>query len=319
MNELISVIVPIYNVAPYLEECCEAIANQTYKNIEIILIDDGSTDASGKICDEFAKKDSRARVIHKKNGGLSSSRNVGIDKARGELLSFIDSDDFPRTTMLEKLYECLLRNNADVACCDFSSRKEIIPREDKEEIFLQGEAISRLLDDYGYKCYAWNKLYRKSLFNNIKYPEGEFFEDIKTTFNIFSNAKKICYLQNDLYYYRIRQESITNRAYSDKNIDQIKAIDYVKTHALNILNDVQFARLSAGYIAYYMNFIKKAFVANKEIAENVDFLQTLLKKEIGNVLNCEGLITKIKIEMILFTISPNVFKKMLKLKNKRML
>ena len=316
MNELISVIVPVYNVEEYLQECFEAISNQTYKNIEIILVDDGSTDGSGKLCDSIAENNERVKVIHKSNGGLSSARNTGISTALGELISFIDSDDFPRKNMIENLHKCMKENNADVVCCDFSSSETVEKCGNEVNVFTSEEAISRLLDDYGYKCYAWNKLYKKELFEKIRYPEGEFFEDIKTTFKIFKNAKIICYLHSDLYFYRTRQDSITNRVYSVKNIDLINAIDYVKENAVKTLDKEQCSRLMAGYATYYMSFIKKAFFSDKEQKENVVALRRFIIKNMHEIMNSKGLITKVKIEMFLYAISPAFFKKLLKMKNK---
>lgn len=316
MNELISVIVPVYNVFEYLEECFKAICEQTYKNIEIILVDDGSTDESGKLCDFLAEGDCRVRVLHKNNGGLSSARNAGITIATGQYLLFIDSDDYPRLTMIECLYDCLNKTNSDIACCDFSSSVIAKDRDGNIEVIGHGDAISRLFDDAGYKCYAWNKLYKKELFNNITYPEGEWFEDIKTTYNLFTKTDKICYLHKDLYYYRIRQGSITSSAYSDKNVELINAIDYVKLNAALTLERKQYLRLLTGYISYYFMFIKGAYIAGKQDCYHVCKLRKLIKQEVYTVLKSEALFLKNKIQLILFAYFPVFYIKLLKMKNK---
>ena len=212
MNELISIIVPVYNVEKYLEKCVISIISQTYKNIEIILVDDGATDNSGKICDELKEKDKRIQVIHKKNGGLSDARNAGLKIARGEYIGFVDSDDYIEKDMFETLYKLNKENNADISIVSFYELyggKIIGVRDSKKlEILDKIEAMKELLIDTKIQSYAWNKLFKKELFKDIIFPTNKNFEDIATTLLLFEKANKIVLLESPKYYYVRRDDSI---------------------------------------------------------------------------------------------------------------
>ena len=158
----VSVIITIYNGEVYLRQCLDSVCSQTLKEIEIICVDDGSTDTSGRLCEKFATEDKRVRVIHKKNGGLSSARNTGLQIASGDIISFIDSDDYPRIDMFEKLFLCMSKYQVDIVCCDYSSTEQQQMLSGETKLLKSNEAISMLLDDCGYRCYAWNKLYKRS-------------------------------------------------------------------------------------------------------------------------------------------------------------
>lgn len=210
---MISIIVPIYNVERYIERCVNSILSQSFSNIEIILVDDGSPDNSGKICDSYASKDSRIVVIHKKNGGLSSARNAGIDIAKGEYLMFVDSDDYVEPDFCEKAYHLVTNNN--VLCASFGYYEHWNDRTDKfhtskAKLIPAKDAIKSLIikDDVIYN-FAWNKIYHNSLFNCIRYPDGRYYEDQGTTYKLFDAAKKIYVDPSMLYHYNRRQESIT--------------------------------------------------------------------------------------------------------------
>ena len=209
----ISIVVPIYNVEKYLKECIESILIQTYKNLEIILVDDGATDSSGSICDEYKQKDNRIKVIHKKNGGLSDARNAGIEVATGEYISFIDSDDYIANDMYELLYKDIKNEKADISCCScFLVYKNRIDygKADYYEVMNSQRAIE-LLCTMGYMgVSAYAKLYKTELFQNIRYPKGKISEDIYTTYKLFDKANKIIYNSIPKYYYRQRKGSITN-------------------------------------------------------------------------------------------------------------
>ena len=214
MSDLISVVVPIYNVEKYLTKCIDSIINQTYKNLEIILVDDGSPDNCGKICDEYKKKDNRIKVIHKKNGGLSDARNEGIKIATGKYIGFIDSDDFVNLKMIEILYDLLKNNNADISVVSYKYYfgEEENNNESVEikspKILSNIDAITYLFDNNKLGNYAWNKLYKLSLFDDVKYPVGKKMEDLGTTYKLFSKSNKIVYSDTELYYYLQRGDSI---------------------------------------------------------------------------------------------------------------
>lgn len=223
MSKLISVIVPVYNVEKYLERCLDSVLKQTYSNLEIILVDDGSKDNSGKICDEYAKKDNRIKVIHKENGGISDVRNVGLANATGDYIGFIDSDDYAAEDMFETLYNLIEDNSADISIVSFYEMyngKLIGVRDDKSLLKMNKEqALQELLIDTNIQSYMWNKLFKKELFKDLKFPVGKNFEDIATVLLIFERANKVVLLQDPKYYYLRRDDSIvghrTNKTYID--------------------------------------------------------------------------------------------------------
>jgi len=237
-NPLISIIVPIYNVEPYIRKCVDSILNQTYKELEIILVEDGSPDKCGDICDEYSLKDNRVKTIHKKNGGLSSARNAGIDIAKGEYIGFVDSDDWIENDMYETLYKTLTERNADISVCGryIVQDGRITTISDTEEVqtFTRCEALSQLvLDEYnGIKNFAWDKLYKKELFETIRYPEGRCFEDIFTTYKLFAISEKIAEIKSPKYYYLMRGDSICGTNTPSKRYDyyqaNIECLEYIK-------------------------------------------------------------------------------------------
>ena len=232
-NDLISIIVPVYNVEKYLKRCIESITNQTYKNIEIILVDDGSTDNSSKICDEYKNKDKRIKVIHKTNGGISSARNRGLDIAKGDYIGFVDSDDYISPNMYEILYKELINNKVDISSCDSIIFKDNDIQFKKIEsykkyIMNKLEAIETLIrNNNNVNPSAWNKLYKKKLFKNVRYPEGYVYEDILTTYLVIEKSNKLIHIKYPLYAYNNRSESIIhNKKNKIKTIyDQLEMIE----------------------------------------------------------------------------------------------
>ena len=204
-KELISVIVPVYKVEQYLEKCIISIINQSYKNLEIILVDDGSPDDCPMICDRWAKKDSRIRVIHKKNGGLSDARNVGISLAKGMYVCFVDSDDYISEKFVETLYDLIISCHTDISAVRFkevTSNNEQIEKitENEEIIIFDGEdALRQLFSNVTFANYAWNKMYKRELFDDVKFPVNRKMEDLGTTYNLLIKAKKIAFSTKSLY------------------------------------------------------------------------------------------------------------------------
>lgn len=222
----ISVVVPVYNVEPYLRRCLDSVITQTYRNLEIILVDDGSTDCSGKICDEYVKKDSRIIIIHKENGGLSDARNVGIKTASADYIAFIDSDDYIEKRCLQRLAWILFKNNADIAICEYYSGNHNEFPKDREpkkkiECFDSKVMLKNWHGKYKHlETIACNKLYKKTLFteNSIYYPVGYFNEDVMTTHLLVEKASKIVITNERLYYYYQRKDS-TMHTLSEKKIE----------------------------------------------------------------------------------------------------
>ena len=225
MNELISVIIPIYKVEEYLDECVDSVVAQTYKKLEIILVDDGSPDNCPQMCDDWAQRDVRIRVIHKVNGGLSDARNAGIEIATGEFIAFVDSDDFIKPDMLEKLLSAIQHENADIAACGIlSCEGEKQTAWGCRNVIGESERILALLyDDTAYPVSAWNKLYRRKCWQNLRFPVGKTCEDAFTTYQLVHNANRIVMIPEALYCYRIRPGSIMTSAFSEKKMDEEEA------------------------------------------------------------------------------------------------
>lgn len=232
-EELISVVVPVYNVENYLPTCINSILNQTYRNIEIILVDDGSTDSSGHICDFFASIDSRVSAIHKKNEGLSEARNVGIENSAGLFVSLIDSDDVVCSNFIQTLYEVHLTSKSDLVCCElicFYNEDEnklqkywnkINEKECTYSIYSSKEIIEKSFYQHISITGAPQKLYKKTLFDDIKFPYGRYFEDMATTFLFFEKAGSISVIDKKLYAYRMRIDSIMNHVFNVNKLDCI--------------------------------------------------------------------------------------------------
>ena len=213
---LVSVIIPVYNIREYVGACLESVTGQSYKNLEIIVVDDGSTDGSGEVCDEFARRDKRVRVIHQKNAGLSEARNAGIALARGEWVALIDGDDTVRTEFVTSMIKAMCRaEGVDAAVCGYN---EVVP----SSAVMTGEAaaVKLLTEQENMEIVAWNKLYRKSLFSEICYPAGEKNEDSLTTYKLLAKARKVVYLDESLYCYNMRNGSIMDDARISERLTQ---------------------------------------------------------------------------------------------------
>lgn len=223
MKSLLSVIVPIYKVEDYLPKCVESIRNQTHSNLEIILVDDGSPDGCGAICDEFAKKDSRIRVIHKENGGLSDARNTGIDVATGDYLAFVDSDDWLEPDAFEAMLALAEKYDAKMVCAGRynedgatgAQSKGLCP--EKEEFVPGKELVRRIFRWDHLDSAAWDKLYARELFQEIRYPVGRVVEDVPTTYHLVLLAGGAAMLPKPVYHYVCREQSITNAPVSPKS------------------------------------------------------------------------------------------------------
>lgn len=227
MEALISVIVPVYKVEAYLGRCVESILAQTYKNIEILLVDDGSPDNCPQMCEAYGEKDPRIRVIHQENKGLSGARNTGIDHAKGEYLAFIDSDDKWSPHFLESLYRAMKLYDAQISQCRWEYMhgdeiKEAYDASAKIVCCSGREMLGNLFIQTGaYYVVAWNKLYKKELFDGIRYPEGRIHEDEATTYRLFDRAEKCVHVDNALYGYFVGSggTSITRNGFQLKKLD----------------------------------------------------------------------------------------------------
>lgn len=229
-NQTVSVIVPVYNVEKYLCECVDSILNQTYRNLEVILVDDGSTDGSGAVCDAY-QKDERVHVIHKQNGGLGAARNSGIDQASGEYLLFVDSDDALFEHCIEDLVNGMLTHEADAAVCGFTyydgkDLKQTVNPVKETEVITGKEMSYRYFDGYEQSMFytvAWNKLYKKELFSHQRYVEGRLHEDEDLTLRLLFDVKRIVLLPSAGYQYRIARDNSIMKKFTDKRFELFDA------------------------------------------------------------------------------------------------
>ena len=211
---LISVIVPVYNVAQYLDTCLESIVGQTYRNLEILVVDDGSTDDSGTMCDRWAGLDERIRVIHQPNGGLSAARNTALDVMRGDVVTMVDSDDLLHPHFIEVLLHLLQRHEADIAVGGYNpfyGDKPDLPEEMNEhdaQLYDRDEALTAILYQDKLTHSAWGRLYKASVFNEVRYPVGKLYEDLAVIYPLLKNASTIVRIDTPLYGYRQREASI---------------------------------------------------------------------------------------------------------------
>lgn len=213
MGDLVSVIIPVYKVEQYLERCVRSVTSQTYDNLEILLIDDGSPDRCGEMCDSFAAEDRRIRVIHQKNGGLSAARNTGIDASSGQWLFFIDSDDFIHRDCIGKLLAAAETSGADIASCGFEKTEDDTIRGDVRfpatEVISRDEAMRRLFLEED-TSFAWGKIYRRELFQGIRFPEGRTFEDLATTHLLVNRCREVACVSAPYYGYFRNPASISH-------------------------------------------------------------------------------------------------------------
>lgn len=322
MHDKISVIVPAFNVEKYLNRCVESILNQTYSNIEVILIDDGSTDSSGKICDELGIKDSRIKVIHKKNGGLSDARNCGLDEATGKYVCFIDSDDSIKNNYIEKLYEAIVKNDVQIAVCGYN-------RIDENDNFLENTILSDevlsghqiLLDFYDKKYYPasvvqWNKLYEIKLFKNIRFPVGKINEDEYTTFKLFYGTPKVALISDSLYNYRFVSTSITKKKFNIKRLDIIGAIE----ERINFFEKNNENEIVEKSLVIYGNILLDSYVNTKKYIENSKTIQKELrikfKKNYRRIVKTKECSFSNKIKFTIYYAFPFLYEKVFNLKRR---
>ena len=252
---LISVIVPVYNVEAYLPRCVESILAQTYGNLEIILVDDGTKDASDKICDEYAAKDPRIKVIHKENGGLSSARNAGIDIARGEHLAFVDSDDWIEPETYETMLNLALKYDAKMVCGgrydvdSVTGAKTVGLCPKKEEVISGVEMLGRVFLWDQCDSAAWDKLYHRSVFADIRYPHGLICEDVAIFYRLIALTDKVVLCDRPFYNYYHRENSITTAKVSDKTFHFQQHTDmiypYVQKNHPEIEKQARYFRVKA--------------------------------------------------------------------------
>lgn len=280
MKPLISVIVPVYNVEKYIDRCLESLLNQSYENLEIILVNDGSTDNSASKCAEWEEKDSRIVVVHTVNKGASAARNKGLDICNGELIGFVDSDDYIEESMYEKLYDSLVKTNSDISCCGikrFNDLEEVdLWVSDKDEEFNRNTIFDTVYTSYiGWAI--WNRLYKREIWKDIRFVEGRTREDLEIIFRILYKTNKMSYINEALYNYYISESGVTNAKFSEKNLDMLWACEKsLKLHK-KYNNNSQENRTKQLYMDYLLEFYKKD--TTKEIDDQLKMYSSIIKKE----------------------------------------
>ena len=309
-SDLISIIVPIYNVEKYLDRCIRSLTAQTYENIEIILIDDGSTDDSLSIALQQANLDSRVKVFHKENGGLSSARNYGIEKACGNYLTFVDSDDFINEHYVEALASCASQDTISVISHKtFFDESGFDGERVTEYHFVEidkHEVLLRFLRDNNFVS-AWGKLYPAKAFKSIRFPENRIYEDFSTTYKLYYLCSKFCVSDAKLYYYQTRRNSITNAPFSTKNLDMITACD--EFEAFMAENDLEYLR--SGFedrkVRDYLTLYYK--ISLSDDADSYIQTKTHVKSYLDAIKfsSAKSFSLKTKMLLILFKLSPKLF------------
>lgn len=288
-NLLISIVVPIYNVKEYLDDCIKSIVNQIYKNLEIILVDDGSTDGGGELCEEWAKKDKRIRVIHKEHTGPSGARNAGIKLAKGQLFGFVDSDDIIHPEMYRSLYELMEKTGAKITCCGFRrdctfdgfiENKEFNHTEYAE--YTVNDALLALMKETDIHAVVWNKLYTREMIEGIEFREFCYHEDEFWLPPVIARAKRVVTTKNVYYGYRQRANSIMNQKYSVRHLDLLFAreerVAFFEKYFPDLASE---ARCRLRFECIRAMQLTRKFVSREE---QEDFKKIIRKKVKDNVL-----------------------------------
>ena len=321
IEEKISVIVPVYNVEAYLEKCVESILRQTYTNLEILLINDGSTDNSGDLCDQLALRDQRIRVIYKENGGLSDARNTGIEEASSDLIGFVDSDDYIDEDMYETLYRQMLESKAELSMCGHYDVYHQIP--EKQVVAIQTwaltpeEAIRMVMEAKILSVTAVNKLYKKELFDQLRFEMGKIAEDAFIMIRLIHQCSKVVATNEKKYYYVHRENSITTQKFSLKFLNVIEAYEQnanIIRENYPKLTDVATMRLNWAYF-----YILDRLLVDSEFEDKAleDRLLAFLKKNTVSILTDCRFTRARKLSFLALCLSRKLYTKILLTQNKR--
>ena len=305
----VSIIVPVYQVEKYIRQCVDSILAQTFTDFELILVDDGSKDKSGEICDEYAGMDERVKVIHKENGGLSDARNRGMDHAAGKYFMFVDSDDYIAPTMVERLYTRIICENADIAACNFlftfdNAREKNFSTEIKEEV-LNGSDIfyyRKNERNYGIWTVAWNKLYKRETFGNVRFRFGKYHEDEFWANDIYQMDIKVVTIPECLYYYRQRDNSIMGKKSIARDFDIIEAF---QERIYVYLEQKNYAEQAYKVLVFSLEYLEesKRLITNRK--EQIRFIQAEKRtKDIVKRMNKRNLSMMQKVSLVGIGINP---------------
>lgn len=314
MNETISVIVPIYNVEEYLPECIQSIQNQTYTNLEILLIDDGSTDLSGEICERYAQSDARIIVIHKLNGGTSEARNFGLDAATGDYIGFVDSDDYIDPCMYETMLLACKNSEKMISCCGRYKvkRDHLVPVFvlEASEVWDSETAIANLLTWQNLDSSMCDKLFSASCFSSLRFPLGKVVEDVYLVSDLLHVHNGIVHVGKPFYYYRLREGSKTNEIFSPKRFDLVDASLYVSNYIIDRYPSLKLQALSYYYRSvisigemFSTNLLKKQYPSEYERWQKLHdgiFLKVLLNRYIPNGYKVKSWLLKLSLYIAIY-------------------
>ena len=309
----ITVVVPVYKVEQYLVRCVDSILAQSYKNLEIILVDDGSPDKCGEMCDQYAELDNRVKVIHQKNQGLSAARNAGIDAATGDYISFIDSDDYVERRMIEVLYENLSTYQAQISCCEhvdvYEGKTVPKPRLQNEACKLTSEqALAKYLLSSTVDLIVWNKLYDIKLFVDLRFPVGKIYEDHFVTYRLLDRAKGIVHTKAQLYYYWKRNSSISGASFSSKTLQMREGLDEECSFIREKYPTIK-RQIDLGYLFWITVIYDKMISANAADAELQREIRASVRRLFFDILRCADFDFERKIQFYLLMVSPKIYKK----------
>ncbi len=311
----LSIIVPVYNTGKYLRKCIDSILAQTLTDFELILVNDGSTDDSPSICDEYAKKDPRIKVIHKENGGQADARNVGLDIAKGEYIGFVDSDDYIEPNMYEDLYTSAIDNHAEITVSKiyFGEKKEFNEKKTPAIHIADSRSLLRNYSEYKYKLNysVCNKIYLRSIFDNIRFPTKKLYEDAYIQLDIVQQSKQIVFIDHDYYHYISRSESTVTSKYTLKKACFV--LDYKNNHLKFFIDNRITSQIDFMYEeyvdAFIPNYIFVHFKEKKSISEFKQYKDQAVSR-IPTVLKNKRICKLKKAAYILLFISPKVARKL---------
>jgi len=307
---LISVIVPVFKVEKYIRKCLDSIVTQTYPDIEIILIDDGSPDTCGEICEEYAKSDHRIKVYHKENGGLSDARNHGIERASGEYFTFVDSDDYLDNDYVEYLKSLIDSSNCKMSICQhrtlYDSGKVRDHSHNGIEVMRTRDCLERMLYHDVIDTSAWAKLYHRSLFDTVKYPKGKIFEDIGTTYRMMVQCEKIAVGYEAKYNYVFHNNSIVNGSFNEKKFDMLDMTDSMAEDVVKIFPDLSAAVLRRRVYARFSTLNQMLNTNNYETERKK--IIGFIKGNFKEILTNEKAPKRDKVALILLGISYKLYR-----------
>jgi len=308
---VVSIIVPIYNVENYLERCINSILNQTYSNLEIILIDDGSKDNGSKICDSFAKKDNRIIAVHKENGGLSDARNYGLKMATGKYICFVDGDDWIEKDMIEVFLFQLIKNNADICIGrrfrsnSFNEKKiEKFRTYPKNKILDKEQGLKYLMSFTGYDMSVCDKMFKKELWSKIEFPYGKTCEDSFTTYKVFANSNKSVYLHQGMYNYFYRENSISRNSKVNETVIEAneEQLDFIRSKLPNLIVEA-----TSSYLTSIISVENEYLNRNVSWKEHEKYV-AIAKKNLKIALKNNNISNIKKMQFIIFCFSKRIYK-----------